>query len=63
MKIIHEDIWNFYEKGWHIVIPTNGYVNKRNECVMKKGLAFQAKKLFGKISFALGNLILKHGNT
>lgn len=62
MKIIKDDIWNWYEKGYHVVIPTNGYVNKVGECVMKRGLAYQAKKLFGKLSIALGNLINQHGN-
>ncbi len=62
MKIIHDDIWEFYEKGWHIVIPTNGSVMKTGECVMGRGLAFQAKKLFGKLSFALGKLVNDYGN-
>lgn len=62
MKIVKADIWKYYEQGWHVIIPTNGYVNKLGECVMKRGLSYQAKKLFGKLSIALGNLINQHGN-
>ena len=62
MKIIKDDLWLWYEQNWHIIIPCNGFVNKVGECVMKRGLAYQAKKLFGKLSIALGSLINAHGN-
>ena len=62
MKIIKDDLWNWYEKGWTIVIPSNGRTNDLGEVVFKRGLSFQAKKLFGKLSICVGKLILKHGN-
>jgi hypothetical protein len=62
MKIVKDDIWLWYEKGWTVVVPSNGYINKLDECVMKRGIAFQAKKLFQKLSFAVGALIKQHGS-
>lgn len=62
MKIVKDDIWDYLEKGYHIVVPTNGWVNKSGEAAMGRGVAFQAKKLYKNLSNAVGNLITKHGN-
>lgn len=62
MHIVKDDIWEYLEKGWHIIVPTNGHVNKDGKAVMGKGIAYQAKMLIGGMETALGNLIKKHGN-
>ena len=43
MKVIKGNIWEYWKKGFNIVIPTNGYIKRDGSCVMGKGLAFQAK--------------------
>lgn len=44
LKEITGDIWDFWNRGHYIVIPTNGSVKKNGEAVMGKGLALQAKE-------------------
>ena len=39
MKEVKGDIWNFYNKGYWIVIPTNGTVKRNGEAVMGRGVA------------------------
>lgn len=57
------DIWEEAKKanGW-VVIPTNGYINVYNECVMGRGLALQAKQKFPKLSRELAQRIRIAGN-
>lgn len=62
MKIVKDDIWEYLPKGYCIIIPTNGYVNKNGEAVMGRGIAYQAKKLFKGLSFALGKNLKEYGN-
>jgi len=54
------NIWNI-EGDWR-VIPTNGYINKKGECVMGRGLALQAKLRYPRLPFELGVLIEMSGN-
>lgn len=54
------DIWKV-EGNWR-VIPTNGYVNKKGECVMGRGIALQAKLKYPKLPLELGALIKIYGN-
>lgn len=62
MKYIKADIWKYLEKGWHVVVPTNGWVNGGGENPMGRGVAYQANKMFHKLDFALGSLLRKNGN-
>jgi hypothetical protein len=57
-----EDIWNFYNQGYWIVIPTNGFVKNNGECVMGRGLAFQAKTKFPDLPKELGDRLREYGN-
>jgi len=54
MKEIVGDIWNYWERGNWIVIPTNGNVNKYGCAIMGKGLALEAKERFPNLSYELG---------
>lgn len=56
------DIWDYYNQGNWIVIPTNGTVKRNGEAVMGRGLALQAKSRFPQLSFALGRFINAYGN-
>lgn len=60
MKHASGNIWEI-QSNWK-VIPTNGYINKKGECVMGRGLALQAKLKHPKLPFELGTLIETHGN-
>jgi hypothetical protein len=62
MKTITGNIWDYHQKGYWIVIPTNGSINKRSQAVMGRGLALQAKRKFPYLPTALGSEILKTGN-
>lgn len=62
LKVIKGDIWDYYQKGWSVIVPTNGWVNHDGMNVMGKGVALQARKLFYRIEYALGEKIKKHGN-
>lgn len=62
MQEIQNDIWSFWEKGFWIVIPTNGFVKKNGECVMGRGLALQAKERFPELPSKLGDRIKEYGN-
>lgn len=62
MKIVKDDIWDFLNRGYCVVVTTNGYVNKTGEAVMGKGIAYQANKLFKGLAFALGKLLRDKGN-
>lgn len=44
MKETFGNIWELAKPYDGIVITTNGYVNKRGEAVMGKGIAYQAKQ-------------------
>jgi hypothetical protein len=57
-----DDIWEWYKKGFSVVVPTNGALASTGKATMGRGIALQALKSFGKIDSALGNLIRQHGN-
>jgi len=61
---MREAIGNIWQlaKGHIVVITTNGFVKKNGECVMGRGIALQAKKLFPNIPTKLGSLIKSSGN-
>lgn len=60
MKIAEGDIWTI-SGSWR-VIPTNGYITVKGECVMGRGLALQAKLKYPRLPFELANLIKAHGD-
>ena len=62
MKEIKGNIWDFWEKGHWIVIPTNGSVKKNGEAVMGRGLALQAKEKIPELSKELGERLKEYGN-
>ena len=62
MKIIKDDLWEFYKKGWCIAIPTNGWVNQTGENPMPRGVSFHANQLFKNLDKAIGTSIKKNGN-
>jgi hypothetical protein len=57
------DIWEEAKSPAYIVIPTNGLVKNNGECVMGRGLAYQAKTKFPNLPKELGANIKKKGNT
>jgi len=62
VKVIKGNIWDYWKKGYWIVIPTNGTIKKNGECVMGRGLALQAKNLYKGLPKMLGSDIKKFGN-
>jgi len=61
MQELKGDIWDLYDKGNWIVIPTNGTVKKNGEAVMGRGLALQARMRFPDIPRILGFQLGRHG--
>lgn len=53
MEIIKGNIWDYQSKGY-IVVPTNGFITKRGEAVMGRGLALQTKQKYPKFPLLLG---------
>lgn len=62
MKEIIGNLWDFYDRGHHIAITTNGTVKKNGECVMGRGVALQAKRRFAALPFLIGDQIQRVGN-
>lgn len=62
MKIIKGNIWDYWNNGDWIVIPTNGTIKKDDSCVMGKGLALQAKEHLRGIEYIIGAFIKRYGN-
>lgn len=62
MKEVKGNIWNFWEKGHWIVIPTNGTVKSNGEAVMGRGLALQLTQRIPGIQKELGDQLHRIGN-
>ena len=62
MREIEGDIWDFHKAGFFIVIPTNGFIKNDGECVMGRGLAYEAKRRFPDLPLELGKRIREYGN-
>ncbi len=56
------DLWDYHDKGYYVIITTNGFVKKNGECVMGRGVAQQAKQRFPELPKKLGETINKWGN-
>jgi len=54
MKVIKGNIWDYWQKGYVIVIPTNRTIKKDGSLVMGKGLAYQCKNKFENIEYQWG---------
>lgn len=61
MEIIKGNIWDYRSKGY-IVVPTNGFITKRGEAVMGRGLALQTKQKYPKFPLLLGWHLENIGN-
>lgn len=58
MKEVTGNIWDYHEKGYWIVITTNGTVKANGEAVMGRGVALQAKRKYQGLPWRLGQEIL-----
>lgn len=54
------DIWNKWNQGFWIVIPTNKFTRKNGTAVMGRGLAWQAKEKFPKLEAEFGKLLINY---
>ena len=62
MKNLKCNLWDGIGHADAICITTNGFVKNNGECVMGRGCALQAKKLYPDIALRLGRLIKLNGN-
>lgn len=62
MRVIKADIWDYWKRGYFVIIPTNGTVKKNGEAVMGRGLALQAKERFPDLPRELATWLKKYGN-
>lgn len=62
MKIETGDIWDKYDLGHWICIPTNGMVNAGGYLIMGKGLAKQASDRFPGLRQRWGKHVANEGN-
>jgi len=62
MKEVKGNIWDYHDKGYWIVITTNGTVRKDGACVMGRGVAKQAAIKYPQLPRELGKLIKLRGN-
>lgn len=61
MNVVYGDFWEWDAQAR--VITTNGYVNRRGEAVMGRGVAYQAReRLHFNIARVLGEAIERGGN-
>ena len=62
MRFLYGDMWKLWQDGGVLVITTNGFVRANGACVMGRGIALQAAKLFPWLPEKLGSYIRKYGN-
>lgn len=65
MNEVTADFWKLYEQKQSndvFIIPTNGSWNAKEEAVMGRGLALDAKKRFSELPGQLGQLLINRGN-
>ncbi len=56
------NIWNKHKEGHYITVTTNGIIKANGECVMGRGVAAQAKRLFPGLPSILGTRLTRYGN-
>lgn len=49
MEVAEGDLWDFYDQGYHVVIPTNLMTRRDGTAVMGRGVAEQAVRRFPKL--------------
>lgn len=59
---VRRDIWKFWDDGFYIVIPTNGFVKNDGTNVMGRGLARVASTRIQTLPGLLGGLLAREGN-
>ena len=42
IRVEKDDIWEWYKKGYNIVVPTNGSLRSDGKATMGRGIALQA---------------------
>jgi hypothetical protein len=62
MQEVSGNIWDFKSKQTPICITTNGFVKINGECVMGRGIAYQAARKYPKLPLELGKRIKSFGN-
>lgn len=62
MKEIQGNLWDFYNKGFHIAITTNGSVRKDGRAVMGRGTANQALHRMPDLNLMLGQYLINFRN-
>lgn len=56
MKYAIGDIWEYYDKGYYIVVPTNIGWNRLGENIMGRGVAHQAAQKFPELPQRYGKI-------
>jgi len=56
------NIWEIIQNDDFLIITTNGWINKKGEAVMGRGIALQAKKNFPDLPRILASKIKQEGN-
>lgn len=62
MKEIYGNLWDWWEDYDAVVITTNGYITKKGEAVMGRGIAKEAKDRFPALPKFLGDQLKQKGN-
>ena len=50
MEVVEGDLWDFYDQGFYVVVPTNLTTQRTGEAVMGRGVAQQAAQRFPKLA-------------
>jgi hypothetical protein len=61
MKEVTGDIWKL-SRNAYMTVTTNGYVNRKGQCVMGRGIALEVAQRWPQVPLELGHLIQMHGN-
>lgn len=56
------NLWDLYNAGCWIAIPTNPIINLRGKAVMGRGLALQVADLWHEFPVIFADMLQKHGN-
>lgn len=57
MRVVHGDLWDYWEKGHTVVVPTNLFVSPRGKAVLGRGVAKQASNKFPGLEFRYGKSV------
>ena len=55
MREVIGNLWDFYDRGAHVAITTNGSISGNNLAVMGRGVALEAKQRFPALPRQLAN--------